>query len=73
MKLKTRTAIGTALIVLVAVSIATFRPTHAQGRPTTIEPVHFHHVHLNSVNPRAAAEYYLKPFPASTTKTTFNG
>ena len=35
--------------------------------------MHFHHVHLNSVDPKAAAEYYLKPFPQSTTKTTFNG
>jgi len=35
--------------------------------------MHFHHVHLNSVDPKAAAEYYLKPFPLSTTKTTFNG
>ena len=38
-----------------------------------VAPMHFHHVHLNSVNPKAAAEYYLKPFPMSTTKTTFNG
>jgi len=44
----------------------------AQG-PATVEPMHVHHVHLNSLNPKAAAEYYLKPFPASTTKTNFNG
>jgi len=38
-----------------------------------VEPLHFHHVHLNSVNPAAAAEYYPKPFAQSATKTTFNG
>src|SRR6195256_3138399 len=37
------------------------------------EPLHFHHVHLNAVNPAAAAAYYPKPFAASATKTTFNG
>ena len=37
------------------------------------KPLHFHHVHLNSVDPKAAAEYYPKPFALSATKTTFNG
>src|SRR6267154_4813541 len=60
------------IVVLVTVSIVTYRPVLAQG-PATVEPMHVHHVHLNSLNPKAAAEYYLKPFPASTTKTTFNG
>ncbi len=41
--------------------------------PAKVEPLHFHHVHLNSVNPTAAAEYYSKPFAQSATKTTFNG
>ena len=68
-----RIALVTALIVLVAISLATLWPAHAQGRPATIEPIHFHHVHLNSVNPAAAAEYYPKPFALSATKTTFNG
>jgi catechol 2,3-dioxygenase-like lactoylglutathione lyase family enzyme len=35
--------------------------------------MHLHHVHLNSVDPKAAAEYYPKPFAASAVKTTFNG
>jgi hypothetical protein len=60
------------IVVLAAISVATYRPVFAQG-PVTVAPMHFHHVHLNSVNPKAAAEYYLKPFPMSTTKTTFNG
>jgi hypothetical protein len=59
-------------VALAAISIATYRPVFAQA-PTTVAPMHFHHVHLNSVDPKAAAEYYLKPFPKSTTKTTFNG
>ena len=40
---------------------------------TKVEPLHFHHVHLNSMNPAAAAAYYPKPFALSATKTTFNG
>src|SRR5262245_53263434 len=46
---------------------------HAQDAPPKVEPMHFHHVHLNSVDPKAAAEYYPKPFAESATKTTFNG
>jgi catechol 2,3-dioxygenase-like lactoylglutathione lyase family enzyme len=34
--------------------------------------IRFHHVHLNSVNPDAAADYYTKVFTTSV-KTTFNG
>jgi len=51
----------------------TRRQAHAQERAVTVEPMHFHHVHLNSLNPTAAAEYYPKPYAASATKTTFNG
>jgi len=46
--------------------------TVAQSR-SKITPMHVHHVHLNSVNPKAAAEYYPKPFSASAVTTTFNG
>src|SRR5438270_1106156 len=42
-------------------------------QPSAVEPLRFHHVHLNSVNPAAAADYYLKPFAQSATRTTFNG
>ena len=45
---------------------------HAQDG-ARIEPLHFHHVHLNSIDPAAAAAYYPKPFAQSATKTTFNG
>jgi hypothetical protein len=40
---------------------------------TKVEPLHFHHVHLSSMNPAAAAAYYPKPFALSATKTTFDG
>jgi Glyoxalase/Bleomycin resistance protein/Dioxygenase superfamily len=43
----------------------------AQDRP--VELLRFHHVHLNSVNPEAAAAYYPKPFALSATQTTYNG
>jgi catechol 2,3-dioxygenase-like lactoylglutathione lyase family enzyme len=60
------------LLLIVLVVGSTNRPAQTQERPA-VEPMRFHHVHLNSVNPKAAAEYYPKPFPASATKTTFNG
>ena len=41
---------------------------HAQ----TIEPLHFHHVHLNSVDPKAAAAYYPKPFAQTAVATTLS-
>jgi catechol 2,3-dioxygenase-like lactoylglutathione lyase family enzyme len=41
--------------------------------PANIAPMHVHHVHLNSVNPAAAAAYYPKAFPVSAVTTTFNG
>jgi hypothetical protein len=67
MTLISRTALVIASIVLAG---------HAQERPAppaASEAMHFHHVHLNSMNPTAAAEYYPKPFAASAAKTTFNG
>ena len=67
-----RNRVMTLMIVLLGVSVTTCRPVLAQGS-ATVAPMHFHHVHLNSVNPKAAADYYLKPFPASTTRTIFNG
>src|SRR5207249_11589879 len=46
--------------------------TVAQSR-SKITAMHVHHVHLNSVNPKAAAEYYPKAFSVSAVTTTFNG
>ena len=48
------------------------RPNATPQSPA-IAPMHFHHVHLNSVDPKAAADYYPRPYPATTTRTTFNG
>src|SRR5207245_455477 len=59
----------TALLIAVTLAVA----GHAQEPTATVEPLHFHHVHLNSTNPPAAAEYYTKPFALSAAKTTFNG
>jgi catechol 2,3-dioxygenase-like lactoylglutathione lyase family enzyme len=45
----------------------------APGRaPLAQSAIRFHHVHLNSVNPEAAADYYTKAFTTSV-KTTLNG
>jgi hypothetical protein len=60
------------VVVLLAASTVTSWPVLAQ-RPANVAPMHVHHVHLNSVNPSAAAAYYPKAFPVSATKTTFNG
>jgi hypothetical protein len=64
MKLMARTA----FLVLLSVAAA----VRAQ-EPAKVEALHFHHVHLNSMDPAAAAAYYPKPFALSATKTTFNG
>jgi hypothetical protein len=58
--------------VIAAVGIGLAVP-HAQDAPGKVEPLHFHHVHLNSTDPAAAAAYYPKPFALSATRTTFNG
>ena len=60
---------------LVAALALRMPPAHAQGAPpaATVEPLHFHHVHVNSTDPKAAAAYYPKAFTVSATKTTFNG
>jgi catechol 2,3-dioxygenase-like lactoylglutathione lyase family enzyme len=58
---------------LAIAGVLAFGVIHAQEPAAKGEPLHFHHVHLNSVNPSAAAEYYTKPFAQSATKTMFNG
>jgi len=60
------------LLALVALTSLVRGSLFAQSGPAVL-PMHVHHVHLNSVNPKAAAEYYPKPFPASAATTTFNG
>jgi glyoxalase/bleomycin resistance protein/dioxygenase superfamily protein len=56
----------------VVVALGAAALIHAQ-EAVKVEPLHFHHVHLNSVNPAAAAEYYTRPFTQSATKTKVHG
>ncbi|MGE3957622.1 MAG: VOC family protein [Vicinamibacterales bacterium] len=56
-----------------AAAALVLQPGVAAQAPASIEPLHFHHVHLNAVDPEAAAAYYPKPFAKTATKTTFNG
>ena len=72
MKLIARTAVIVFVVVLAVIARTANLPVQAQ-EPPPVEPLHFHHVHLNSMNPTAAAEYYPKPFALSATKTTYNG
>jgi hypothetical protein len=63
------------LIARIAVIIAAAGAAapRAQDAAAKVEPLHFHHMHLNSTDPKAAAAYYPKPFAVSATATTFNG
>src|SRR3989442_11890427 len=67
------TAIVILLVAFAGSAITTLPPSEAQAPASAVEPLHFHHVHLNSVDPKAAAEYYPKPFALSATKATLNG
>ena len=58
-----------ALIIAAVVAVA----PRAQQPAGSVEPLHFHHIHLNSTDPKAAAAYYPRPFALSATATTFNG
>lgn len=65
-----------AVFAGVLVALAAFVSARAQAPPpaaAVVEPLRFHHVHLNSVNPATAADYYPKPFALSATRTTYNG
>src|SRR6267142_2418518 len=42
------------------------------AQPAALPAPGFHHLHLNSMNPDAAAAFYAKEFP-STSKTTWAG
>ncbi len=67
--------IGLVVAILLATAFPAHRPVLAQSAPqaAAIAPMHFHHVHLNSTDPKTAADYYLRPYPATTSRTTFNG
>ena len=56
--------------VLTLAAILTFsmfsRPVETQQPAAMVPAPHFHHLHLNSVNPAAAIDYYLKAIPGAT-------
>lgn len=66
-----RATLTASVVVALAAGVSLVRAQAPAGG--AVEPLHFHHVHLNSVDPDAAAAYYPKAFPESATKTTFNG
>ena len=70
----TKTCLATMAAVGAAV-LAGYLTAGAQAPApaSAVEPLHFHHVHLNSIDPKAAAAYYPRPFALSATATTFNG
>ena len=59
---------ATILVLLIASAGRTQTPSPAAALPAP----GFHHLHLNSVNPDAAIDFYVKEFP-STTKATVAG
>ena len=62
------------LSLLMVFAVFTTTSSLLRGQTTAkIAPMHVHHVHLNSVNPSAAAAYYPKAFPISAAITTLNG
>ncbi len=74
MKPVSRIAVATLLVAPVALAMATRTSLRAQApAASSLETLHFHHVHLNSTDPKAAADYYLKPFAKSTSRTTVQG
>ena len=66
-----RAALASALVAGAALSVT--GGTLMQAQAPAAEQIKFHHVHLNSTDPAAAAAYYPKPFAKTATTTTFNG
>ena len=75
MKVIVRAATVAALFAAIAVMLGggTAMQAQAPAAAPAFEPLKFHHVHLNSVDPAAAAAYYPKPFAKTATQTKFNG
>jgi catechol 2,3-dioxygenase-like lactoylglutathione lyase family enzyme len=67
--MKTRLFILTVLPAVVLLWLGHFQ-IHAQNEPLGVPG--FHHLHLNSMNPDAAIDFYTRQFP-STSKVTFAG
>jgi catechol 2,3-dioxygenase-like lactoylglutathione lyase family enzyme len=59
------TVLGISIIL--SALFASYVETVSTERPqATVQPAHFHHLHLNSVDPSAAVEYYTRAFPEVT-------
>jgi len=67
--MKSRLFILTVLPAVVLLWLSHFR-IHAQNEPLGVPS--FHHLHLNSMNPDAAIDFYTRQFP-STSKVMFAG
>lgn len=65
--------VATPLVAALALRLPVAHAQQPAAAAATVEPLHFHHVHLNSTDPKAAAAYYPKPFAKSAVATTFNG
>jgi catechol 2,3-dioxygenase-like lactoylglutathione lyase family enzyme len=62
-------------LILATILVLMFAPrgdSQTAGQADALPAPGFHHLHLNSVNPDAAIDFYMKEFP-STTKTTVAG
>jgi len=53
-------------ILVLALMLAAGGPAYTQAPAPAQSTTHFHHVGLNSMNPAAAIDYYIKAFPTST-------
>jgi catechol 2,3-dioxygenase-like lactoylglutathione lyase family enzyme len=75
MKTMVRISAFSLLALPLAAGLFTDRHALAQAPAASaaVEPLHFHHVHLNSTDPKAAAAYYPKAFTKSAVATTYNG
>src|SRR5271167_3425654 len=73
-----RSVMLTSILVVAAVLLP-YRSAAVRATPkpapqaANIAPMKFHHVHLLSTDPKAAADWYLTPFAKTATRTTFNG
>jgi catechol 2,3-dioxygenase-like lactoylglutathione lyase family enzyme len=69
--LKARGSTTALAAAFLAATVATGQPAVAQA-PAALPTPAFHHLHLNSVNPEAAIDFYTRQFP-STSRSTFAG
>ncbi|HYL37373.1 MAG TPA: hypothetical protein VEV17_15770 [Bryobacteraceae bacterium] len=60
------------LAVIVGIAFAALVAAQNSDQGGTLPPPGFHHLHLNSINPDAAIDYYTKQFP-TTSKSTWGG